>query len=228
MANMIKVCVDRTPLITTHDRGERLALMCGYMWTGIGPQIRVRFMGGDPTLRAKVEQYAKIWAQFANISLLFNNAHDAEVRVSFTLDGTSWSAIGTDCQSYDWDKPTMNFGWLTPQSSDDVISSVVLHEFGHALGCIHEHQSPDATGIQWDKPAVYAHYANLNPPWSEQKVDQNIFAVYSATQTVFTKVDKTSIMMYPIDSSFTIDRYSAGWNTTLSQTDKDFIKERYP
>jgi len=44
--------------------------------------------------------------------------------------------------------PTMNFGWLNEDSDEDEYSRVVLHEFGHSLSCIHEHQHP-ANGIPW-------------------------------------------------------------------------------
>ncbi|WP_437321271.1 matrixin family metalloprotease [Sorangium sp. So ce385] len=37
----------------------------------------------------------------------------------------------------------MNFGWLTLESTQADVESVVLHEFGHALGLIHEHQHPE-------------------------------------------------------------------------------------
>jgi hypothetical protein len=41
----------------------------------------------------------------------------------------------------------MNFGWI---GDNDVISDsekgVILHEFGHALGLVHEHQSPAREG----------------------------------------------------------------------------------
>ena len=30
----------------------------------------------------------------------------------------------------------------------------VLHEFGHALGLIHEHQSPFKGGFEWDREEV--------------------------------------------------------------------------
>jgi len=30
----------------------------------------------------------------------------------------------------------------------------VLHEFGHALGLIHEHQSPFKGGFEWNKDEV--------------------------------------------------------------------------
>jgi serralysin len=47
------------------------------------------------------------------------------------------------CQQILDPKPTMNYGWMTPDSSDDEVHRVVAHEFGHALGLIHEHQNPD-------------------------------------------------------------------------------------
>ena len=32
--------------------------------------------------------------------------------------------------------------------------STVLHEFGHSLGLIHEHQSPFPGGFEWDRENV--------------------------------------------------------------------------
>ncbi len=32
--------------------------------------------------------------------------------------------------------------------------STVLHEFGHSLGLIHEHQSPFKGGFEWNKDEV--------------------------------------------------------------------------
>ena len=68
----------------------------------------------------------------------------AEIRIAFRQGNGSWSHLGTFCrQITDDDEPTMNYGWLTPDSDDVELRSVVLHEFGHALGLIHEHQNPD-------------------------------------------------------------------------------------
>ena len=36
----------------------------------------------------------------------------------------------------------MNYGWIDADSPEEELRSVVLHEFGHALGLIHEHQNP--------------------------------------------------------------------------------------
>jgi len=121
----------------------------------------------------------------------------------------------------------MNYGWLTPDSADSEVSRVVLHEFGHALGCIHEHQNP-AGGIKWNKEVVYAYYAGPPNFWSKEDVDRNLFETYNEDLTVHTYLDAASIMMYPIDRHFTLDGFEVGLNTELSRADKDFIRQVYP
>ena len=119
----------------------------------------------------------------------------------------------------------MNFGWLEPDTEADEYSRVVLHEFGHALGCIHEHQSPDVH-IPWDKEKVYAYYARQG--WSRSQVDTNLFQAYSPAGIQFSRFDRDSIMLYAVDDSLTIGNWSVGWNTHLSSGDKTFIRSQYP
>lgn len=117
----------------------------------------------------------------------------------------------------------MNFGWLTPNSTDAEVERVVLHEFGHALGLVHEHQLP-AGGIQWNKPAVYA---DLEPKWSRAKIEQNLFATVDPEKAAMTRLDPNSIMMYPIKKSWTLNGFSTGLNPKLSATDVAFIHNVY-
>ena len=121
----------------------------------------------------------------------------------------------------------MNFGWLTRETSDQEYSRVVTHEFGHAIGCIHEHQNP-AGSIPWDKPVVYRYYAGPPNNWTKEQTDVNLFQTYDRTQTQFSEFDKHSIMLYPIPNDFTIGDFEVGWNTELSAVDKEFIGTIYP
>ena len=92
---------------------------------------------------------------------------------------------------------------------------------------IHEHQNPAAAGvIPWDKPKVYAYYAQQG--WSKADVDFNIFQVYSEDSTNHTTFDPTSIMEYAIPDSLTIGSYAIGWNTELSDLDRAFMRKQYP
>ncbi|HKP51471.1 MAG TPA: H-type lectin domain-containing protein [Chloroflexia bacterium] len=203
---------------------EYLALPIAKMWA-TGRTLRVQLLGGSSFVQGKVRQYAVVWGSYANIQMQFVATGTAEIRVAFNPGG-SWSYVGTDNLAIPASKPTMNFGWFNDSTPDDEFSRVVIHEFGHALGCIHEHQSP-AANIPWDKPKVYDYYAKTQG-WTAAQVDTNIFAVYDRTTTQYSVFDAQSIMLYSIPASLTTNGYSTDWNRVLSATDKSFIVARYP
>jgi hypothetical protein len=194
-----------------------------------GRTLRVRFLEGSPKIRRNVQRFAEQWTQYANIRFQFVDSGDAEIRVAFKDDG-SWSAVGTDAlvtQAFKKDAATMNFGWLTESSTDEDYSSVVLHEFGHALGCGHEHESP-AVDIKWNKPAVYRDLGGSPNFWDKATVDHNVFGRYSRSETKYTNFDRESIMLYAFPAAWTLDGQSYHENAKLSALDKKFIAECYP
>ena len=203
-----------------------MALITGAMWPKTGRRLRVSFLDGDPAVQARIPKYADVWTQHSNIAFDFGSDPDAEIRISFQ-DSGSWSWIGTQCLSIAKNQPTMNFGWLTSTTDDDEYSRVVTHEFGHAMGCIHEHQNPVA-GIPWNKPVVYGYYEGPPNNWTKQEVDTNLFDRYSTTLTQFSTFDPDSIMEYPIPAQFTNNQLVIGMNRVLSAMDKSFIAGQYP
>lgn len=229
MEKAIEERADNLPIIAPTPDGRprpfELVLESKKLWQP-GRTLRIRFLDGDPVVQAKVKQYAQQWTQHANIKFDFGVEPDADIRISFR-DRGSWSFVGTDALSIPKEQPTMNFGWLSPTSDEKTISRVVLHEFGHALGCIHEHQHPQG-GIPWDKEAVYRFCAGSPSFWSRAEVDQNIFQKYSTSQTQFSAFDEKSIMIYPISNQLTIGDFEVALNTVLSATDKKFIGQIYP
>jgi len=163
----------------------------------------------------------------ANLKFSWGPADTADIRISFKYSG-SWSVIGTTCKNVPKNQPTMNFGWLTPGVKDQEAERVILHEFGHALGLIHEHQNP-VDAIKWNKPAVYHDLSGPPNNWDKATIDHNMFEKYPKQSIQGTSLDKSSIMMYPIAKSWVLDPSQAvGMNTTLSPVDKSFIKKAYP
>jgi hypothetical protein len=192
-----------------------------------GRTLRVKFLDGLPEVQAKVQAIAKEWETLANLKLEFVTSGTAQIRISFAEKGFSWSTVGTDALLETATKPTMNYGWLEPNTSLREYQRVVRHEFGHALGMIHEHQNPAAQGqIPWDKPKVYAYYAQQG--WTKADVDFNLFEVYSEDSTNHTVFDPTSIMEYAVPDSLTLGSYAIGWNTEFSPLDVEFMKRQYP
>ena len=193
-----------------------------------GAHVQVRFLEGDPDLQKRVAEVAEEWIgpQMANLSLKFGDSADADVRVAFEQGNGSWSYLGTMCQQIPVGQPTMNYGWLTPDSDDDELRRVVLHEFGHALGLIHEHQNPNRA-IAWNRAAVIADLSGPPNNWDPATIENNMFKHYDPAELASTPVDANSIMMYPIPAAWTTDGFSAGMNRELSETDKEFIRKAY-
>ena len=196
------------------------------MWNP-GDSLGVQMTGGSALVRSKVRQFAEEWTKYANIRFVWDGTQTAIIKIDFDPDRSSWSAIGRDALSIPFNFSTMHFGTFNDNTSDSEFSRKVLHEFGHALGLIHEHQSPTA-GIQWDKEKVYETYKKQNPPWDKGMVDRNIFDKYSKSSTNFSQFDPTSIMVYPIDASLTLNGQGIALNPTLSATDKQYIARWYP
>ena len=192
-----------------------------------GRTLKVKFLDGNAAVQAKVQAIAKEWEAIANLTLEFVTSGTAQIRISFAEEGFSWSTVGTDSMTVGQTKATMNYGWLETDTPLREYQRVVRHEFGHALGMIHEHQNPDALGkIPWDKPKVYAYYAQQG--WDHGDVDSNIFEVYDEDSTNHTTFDPTSIMEYAVPDELTIGSFSIGWNTEFSAADIQFMKRQYP
>lgn len=199
--------------------------------------ITVSFLNGDTFQINEVRKYAKEW-ESASVKgwdgkpkirirfLPYDGTGGNDIRILFRPGGSS-SYIGSDAKRIPANEPTMYFGWINQGQSEESIRAVVLHEFGHAMGLVHEHQHPGAN-IPWDSAKVYDYYERTQtPPWDKAKVDENIFKKYSYSTTNYSAYDINSIMHYSFPTSLTKDGSSAPWNKQLSATDKAFIKQIY-
>jgi serralysin len=205
----------------------KAALLSETKWQS-GDVIKIKFLEGDESLQQRVRETAEAWTgpDMADLKFEWVDEGDADIRIAFEQGNGSWSYLGTVCRQIPDTEPTMNYGWLTPDSPDDEVNRVVKHEFGHALGLIHEHQNPKG-GIEWNEPAVIADLSGPPNNWDEEQIRHNVLDHYAADAVEATDVDGDSIMMYPIPKSWTLDGFSADLNTDLSEQDVEFIRGAY-
>ena len=110
------------------DGGRRAIAPIGKTWVD-GSTLRVGVMGGTPTEQTVARQQAEWWSQVASLTFAFNDALNAEIRITFDQNDGAWSYVGTDCRGIPLDQPTMNLGFLDGGTAG--------HEFGHAIGLAH-------------------------------------------------------------------------------------------
>lgn len=191
-----------------------------------GSTITVKFLSGSSDLRSRVIYHAREWTRFANVRFRVVESGPADIRVAFTQNGSSWSMVGSGSARADQQKPSMNFGWLTDRTPEYEVRRTVLHEFGHSLGLLHEHQNP-AGGIPWNETAVYDHYWNTQG-WDRKTTYDNVIGTANRNDTQYSVHDRASIMHYPVDGRLTNGRYEVGMNNELSAIDRLYIARMYP
>jgi hypothetical protein len=244
-----------------------------------GSVVRVAFNGGNPALYARIEQAAQQWTQpgLANVTLSFRDEQGrfrkwstqdaqraAEIRVAFkrgTPDAGHWSLIGV--KSID---PTivgggrrqasMNLQLTAQNSAPANFEGTVIHEFGHALGFLHEHQSPAIQcGFRFDNDPGYIETTNefeefINDPqgrrpglytllggppnrWPPAKVDRNLRTLAPSPGIEVGPYDRQSIMEYFFEPwMFAQGNQSPCYiereGTTLSAQDRIAVARAYP
>ncbi|KPH97566.1 peptidase M12A astacin [Actinobacteria bacterium OK074] len=185
---------------------------------------------GPEEQRHVVRECFREWYDLG-IGLSFAEVHDrseAELRIGFQTGDGSWSTVGRDALSVGLAERTMNFGWdLTAPGN----RSTALHEIGHALGMLHEHQSP-FSGIHWDDEAVYDELAGAPNYWSRERTFANILRKLDPDEVNGSVWDAQSVMEYPFGPGLILEpaQFRSGLRPpgTLSPADKEFALRWYP
>ena len=221
MTTYPKICFDRIlprDMNRPHRRfavGDpmRAIIVIRKMWPN-GSTLRVRFMEGTDQQKAIAKSQAGWWQEFANLHFDFNDATDAEIRITFDPNDGAWSFVGTDCLSIPSNQATMNLGFQDGGTS--------AHEFGHAIGLGHEHQNPEG-GIQWNESVVIRDLAGSPNFWSPEQTRHNVIQKYSQDQVNGTAFDPDSIMLYAFPGTWAQSGVGTHANEILSALDQAFI-----
>lgn len=226
---LTSLATDRAVAVRKDNDGSNLEAAGEHLrFWGTGMILRVRFLD-MPELADRVMESASVWTDHANLTFQPVPRGPAEIRVTFRGSG-NWSALGTDAlvpELFPGDGPTMCLSEIPVAISSTRVERVTRHEFGHAVGLVHEHSSP-AAGIRWNKPVVYAALAKAPNCWTRAMVDHNVFNAYDKTTTNYTSFDPKSIMLYSYPPEWTLDRQTFPENFTLSVTDTEFATAIYP
>jgi hypothetical protein len=250
IASTLPAAQAQVRLIPAEIKGAPLAQVRGVVLRALtwkrGETVKICFHGGTRHAQERVARVASTWMQYANVVFDFEEngaprscqmSSAADIKVAFEDNKGWWSVPGTSSRAQD---PSMNlqfYGVDTPmQGSGEPVPearmrATILHEFGHALGLLHEHQSPDANcdaEIDWD--AAYKVGADIG--WDQAQVDRNFRQLTMSSSLNATRVDRKSIMHYSLPPIlFKRGKQSPCFvteNLELSEQDRTFIAAIYP
>jgi len=216
----------RARLIASLDKKWVNGTRLHYYFYDQGP-----YAGGEAQ-QPLVRDAFRIW-QGLGIGITFQEVTDigeAEIRIGFLAGDGAWSYVGRDAIDLAGQgERTMNFGW--DLATDPRGLDTPIHEIGHALGFLHEHQNPFA-GIQWDEQAVYDYFAGPPNDWDRETIYYNVLRKLPASAVLGTPWDPDSVMHYAFPAGLIREpgRFRDGLTPAqgLSAQDVAEVRRLYP
>lgn len=214
--------------INPYSLDTSVKLVYYHPWAWEKRQLKIYFEDlDDTTVINKLFIVIRKWTAVTGISFKQANlTSESDIRIAFRQGGGYQSIVGSLADSMKTAgnySPTMWLADLDKQSSEEFVR-VVLHEFGHAIGLLHELQNINSL-IQWDSAKVYA-YFNTVYKWSEKDVNEQVLTPVKFGEA--TAFDPHSIMIYAIPDSLMKNHPTISWPADLSSTDRRKIKLVYP
>jgi hypothetical protein len=219
------------------------AIVTALKWEN-GQTINVEFMDGTPHQHDYVQKVVteNYGPDLIGLKWLWNSKGGGDIRITFNAMDGAWSYIGDPKKTPGImrSQATMNLGWLDDDHNTDpstvksgCCGGVVLHEFGHVLGLIHEHARPDYP-VQWNWPVVIADLSGPPNYWTEQQAKQQMEISYSTSQINGTVFDPNSIMIYAFPEDWVLPASQGTYHFPqdsiqhLSDLDKQLLSQMYP
>ena len=170
----------------------------------------------------KILKVASEWTAYSGIKFkrVFNRS-ESDIRVSVKTPGF-WSYIGSYAQKISKDSITLSLDKIFLPQNEGRFRNVILHEFGHALGLIHELQHPNLN-IPWITDTLFSYFKKtygVDSNW----VKQQVINKYKSSTGIYCTPDSTSIMIYAIPPGVTKNNaFVSDWPDSLSTLDKKYI-----
>lgn len=224
----------------------RSVIVTAYLWPA-NYRLSICFSGGSRGLRHRIVSVMQArWPleTLTNGALAYGDSFSkvpscypwtvADIHVGFLSgpDGGYWSDIGTESRE---DRPSMNFeGFDTQPPPSLEFDRIVAHEFGHALGLHHEHQSPHAPDCKWAYNVIRTKYQWASDADMHANLDKLKNALNSSGRWEYqtSDYDQLSLMHYFFNADAFIDGehddcYIPNQNDVPSETDLDSIRKAY-
>ncbi len=167
--------------------------------------LQVVFLDGTKEQQQIVEQVAPLWLVKSNLSFRFYGVLDdapkeTHIRISFLLQ--SGSRLGNHHDHHSRNATMNLYDLTTGQLSDSGANRLVLHEFGHALGLVHEFRSPywpyGQTVLNEILVACYPKMARIGYSQQNAKIQCNkVNQPINPKKAQKTAYDEFSVMNYP-------------------------------
>lgn len=251
--------------ITVQER-QRAAFAKASLWP-MGARIPTKFIGTpnekETQARAIVRESVQSWNDNSGVKFKFSGDADSDseneddvealVRAEIVWGFTnSDSYLGTQCFLLQ-QQGLSTMLLMVRDGEKEQIQREALHEFGHAVGMVHEHQVPDAQRhLKMNRGRIVGlHRTGATPKgvadddevdrkgWDKAEKDTdagaagartNIVRPFKERDLIRTQYDSTSIMHYEIPGFWKLDPSSPDTvqYNVLSNLDKSQIKKVYP
>lgn len=212
-------------------REPRMLVAFNKYWAR-GRTLKIEFLKSPPPfITQPIIDAAKKWLPHVNLKFEFEfvSSGPSDIRIGLN-EHLNWSELGTDALLIAQGMATMEFNvreLFGPAVKPlPELERIVLHEFGHMLGAVHEHQHPDAH-VPWNEPLLSSLLKQAG--YSEPLIRQNFLDTYEAADFRYSPYDRESIMHFDVPNALTLGDFEIiNVGKGLSPKDIELMRSIYP
>ncbi len=196
-----------------------------------GDTIHVQFLDGALPMWGKVADLitgpygwnacSSVQFHFCQVQGCTQQEPHAAVRITFAK-GSSWSYLGAYGNIHPFTGATMNLA-VDGNTSYGGFCHAVLHEFGHALGLLHEQEHPQ--GLPWDVAAFERWHRERG--YDVEAARQFWFRSASPDSSVPGPYDPNAIMHYYVPAEWMLDRVSRGGSNNITPRECAWVEHLF-